>query len=100
MMPVARGYVANPVDGFVHGLKRQDAVTHRKDRRESSVLHHDRPAGSEIAGGSIAEPPRLADHVAILGDAPLRFRRLDVLAVAVDVRAHRIRIDDLPALEP
>src|SRR5262245_27607765 len=100
MMLVAPRDLANPVDGLLHAVKRQDAVAHWKNRRKPSVLHDDWPAGSEIAGRSIAEPTRLPDHVAIFGDGPLRLRRLDVLAVTVDVRAHLVRIDDLPALEP
>ena len=51
---VVRGDVANLLGSFVQRPERQDSLAHRQDRRESGVLHDDRPAGSEIAGGPIS----------------------------------------------
>src|SRR6266498_3303896 len=82
--------------GFLDGPEAEDTLTGGQDRSEAGILHDHGSAGSEVARGAAAEPAGLTPDISVLGHAPLRLRRLDVLPVAVEVAADPGRVGHVP----
>src|SRR5262245_1295062 len=57
------------VGGFVKRLEREQALARGNDPIEARVLHHDGPAGGEVADTSTAEPTGMRRDVEVLGHA-------------------------------
>ena len=83
---------------FLHRRKWQQPFPDRKDGRETGILDNDGPASGQVAGGALTEPARLTLNIAVLGHAPFGHRRLDILAIAVVVRANLLGVDHAPSV--
>src|SRR5215213_4743650 len=64
-------HLSEGVGGLLGRAEGEDSLACRYHGTESGVLHHDRSTGGEVAGRPAAEPTWSADHVAVLGHAPL-----------------------------
>src|SRR5262249_5247487 len=83
---------------FIGAEEREHTSIGAKPTGESRLLNDDGTTTREVRRTSLAEPPRLADDIAVLRDAELGFRSPDEVLIRPRIARRLAGIDDRPAV--